>query len=134
CGFTGWISGNRRKPGLSSSGCGSLYKGKHWPTLHTGSAVAVYAAALNMHSLINILLGINVLSEVARATADTKVVAWLTHQPLSTLFTTTITRGEILYGVHVLPRGRRRDQLQHAIIAIFNKDFAGRNVTLITPW
>jgi hypothetical protein len=44
------------------------------------------------------------------------------------VFTSTITRGEILYGVRLLPRGRRRDALQHAVITIFDEAFAKRTL------
>ena len=47
-------------------------------------------------------------------------------QPRSTLFTTSITQIEIVYGIAVLPAGRRRDALAQAADAIFNEDLAGR--------
>ena len=42
------------------------------------------------------------------------------------LFTTAITRGEMLYGACILPAGRRREQLLDAVQAIFSIDMAGR--------
>jgi len=53
-------------------------------------------------------------------------MAWLKDQPRPALFTTTITRGEILYGIRLLPDGRRRRALWDAALAIFNEDFAER--------
>jgi len=47
-------------------------------------------------------------------------------QPAPTLFTTTISQAEILYGVAVLPVGRRRVALQEVVVAIFDKEFFGR--------
>jgi toxin FitB len=47
-------------------------------------------------------------------------------QPALTLFTTTISQAEILYGVAVLPAGRRRVALQEVVAAIFDKEFFGR--------
>lgn len=73
-----------------------------------------------------IVLDTNVLSETLHPQPDDRVLAWLAAQPTATLFTTTITRGEILYGVRLLPKGRRRDSLHCAVTAIFDEDFSGR--------
>lgn len=71
-----------------------------------------------------IILDTNVLSKALRPQPSMKVLAWLASQPTAALFTTTITRGEVLYGVRLLPKGRRRDALQKAVTAIFDEDFA----------
>lgn len=75
-----------------------------------------------------IVLDTNVLSETLRPDPDPRVLAWLEAQPASSLFTTTITRGEMLYGVNLLPKGRRRDTLQHVVTAILNENFSGRTL------
>lgn len=75
-----------------------------------------------------IVLDTNVLSETLRAAPDAQVLAWLEAQPTSALFTTTITRAEILYGVRLLPKGRRRDKLQSVVLAILDEDFSGRTL------
>ena len=72
-----------------------------------------------------IVLDTNVLSETLRPTPEAKVLAWLAGQPRAALFTTTVTRGEIFYGIRLLPSGARKDGLWHATRAIFNEDFAG---------
>jgi hypothetical protein len=73
-----------------------------------------------------IVVDTNVISELVRPQPDPGVVAWVARHPSSTLFTTTITQAEILYGVAVLPTGRRRTALEAAIEAIFTVDLAGR--------
>ena len=73
-----------------------------------------------------ILLDTNVLSETLRPTPDRSVAAWLSRQPRSALFTSTITRAELLYGVRILPEGRRRTRLLEAVIPVFESGFAGR--------
>ena len=73
-----------------------------------------------------VILDTNVLSEVLKASPDERVVAWLKDQPRPSLFTTTVTRGEILYGIRLLPEGKRRRALWDAALAIFNEDFAER--------
>lgn len=73
-----------------------------------------------------IILDTNVLSEILRPAPDSHVVAWLASQPRAALFTTSVTRGEILYGIRLLPNGRRRETLWKAVSSIFNEDMAGQ--------
>ena len=73
-----------------------------------------------------IVLDTNVLSELMRSVPDERVVRWLSSTPDSALFTTSICRAEILFGVGLLPPGRRRNELEQATRAIFNIDFAHR--------
>jgi toxin FitB len=73
-----------------------------------------------------IVLDTNVLSELTRPTPDPKVLAWMGAQSADGLVTTAITRGEMLYGAHVLRPGRRRDVLLAEVRAMFSVDLAGR--------
>ncbi|MEZ2311559.1 type II toxin-antitoxin system VapC family toxin [Paraburkholderia sp. RCC_158] len=73
-----------------------------------------------------IVLDTNVLSEMLKPVPDVRVMAWLGSQPRAALFTTTVTRAEILYGLHLLPDGSRKGALSTAVEAIFVEDFAGR--------
>ena len=73
-----------------------------------------------------IVLDTNVLSETLRPDPADSVKAWIESQPSDSLFTTAITEAEILYGLALMPAGRRRTALQHAVAAIFAEDFAGR--------
>jgi predicted nucleic acid-binding protein len=73
-----------------------------------------------------IVLDTNVLSEVLRANPEPRVMEWLGDQPRTSVFTTTITRGEILYGIRVMPAGKRRDGLWDAATKIFDLDFDGQ--------
>jgi toxin FitB len=73
-----------------------------------------------------IVLDTNVLSETLRPVPETRVLAWLASQPRASLFTTTVTRGEVFYGIRLLPAGQRRQGLWNATQAIFNEDFAGQ--------
>ena len=47
-------------------------------------------------------------------------------QPRATLYTTSVSKAEILYGIAVLPEGRRRLALAAAAAAMFADDFEGR--------
>jgi predicted nucleic acid-binding protein len=73
-----------------------------------------------------IVLDTNVLSEFMRPQPEDRVVAWLNGQARSNLFTTAVTRGEMLYGVLILPDGQRKAHLQKEVAAIFAVDMAGR--------
>jgi predicted nucleic acid-binding protein len=72
------------------------------------------------------ILDTNVLSEVIRSVPAAAVLRWLSTHPASGLFTTTITQAEILYGLALLPKGKRRAALQSAAETMFEEDFAGR--------
>lgn len=76
-----------------------------------------------------IVLDTNVLSEVLRVKPEPRVLEWLSDQPRASVFTTTITRGEILYGIRVLPAGKRRDGLWDAATKMFEIDFDGQVLT-----
>jgi toxin FitB len=73
-----------------------------------------------------IVLDTNVLSEILRPVPEPRVVEWLREQPRASVFTTTITRGEILYGIRVLPAGKRRNGLWNAALQIFDVDLDGQ--------
>jgi toxin FitB len=73
-----------------------------------------------------IILDTNVLSEVMRPTPSSQVLRWMGQYPALRLFTTAITQAEILYGLELLPKGKRRSAWQSAAEAIFAEEFAGR--------
>jgi len=73
-----------------------------------------------------IVLDTNVLSELMRSQPHRAVVAWVAAQPRVSLYTTSVSKAEILYGIMALPDGRRRTTLAAAAEAMFTDDFAGR--------
>jgi toxin FitB len=73
-----------------------------------------------------IIVDTNVVAEMMRASPAPAVVSWLNDQEASTLFLTTITIGEIGYGLEILPRGRRRLQLEQGFERVITKAFTGR--------
>jgi toxin FitB len=75
-----------------------------------------------------IVLDTNVISEMMRPNPAPQVSGWFAAQPASSLFTTALTQAEILFGLAILPAGRRRDHLIVAANAIFEQDLAGRIV------
>ena len=73
-----------------------------------------------------IVLDTTVLSEPLRPTPSAKVLDWMRSQPRTALFTTTITEAELLYGVALLPQGKRRDLLESIVGRIFAVHLTGR--------
>jgi predicted nucleic acid-binding protein len=73
-----------------------------------------------------IVLDTNVLSELMRSQPGAAVFAWVAAQPRTGLYTTSVNKAEILYGIAVMPEGRRRSALAAAAEAMFIDDFAGR--------
>jgi predicted nucleic acid-binding protein len=73
-----------------------------------------------------IILDTNVLSELMRPQPAAKVVDWMAAQPVASLYTTSITQAEILHGLMLLPKGRRRGALEAAATSMFEEDFGGR--------
>lgn len=71
-----------------------------------------------------IILDTNVISELMRAEPYPLVFAWAAAQPQASLYTTSISRAEILYGIAALPQGRRRDDLAVRADAMFAEEFA----------
>jgi len=59
-----------------------------------------------------IILDTNILSELMRSGPDGAVLAWMSRQSMMTIFITTMTQADILYGRALLSEGRRRDLLE----------------------
>jgi toxin FitB len=73
-----------------------------------------------------IVLDTNVLSELLKPVPSPAVQSWIARHPAASLFTTTITQGEMLLGVALLARGKRRWALEEAVAGLFDSDFADR--------
>ncbi len=73
-----------------------------------------------------IVLDTNVISELFKPQPEARVVTWMEDQPGTVLYTTAITRGELLYGLHRMPEGQRRASLLQGLIRLFDDRLAGR--------
>lgn len=62
-----------------------------------------------------ILLDTNVVSETMRPAPHAKVLAWLNAQSAETLYLSSVTLAELLFGVSSLPAGRRQGALNAAV-------------------
>jgi predicted nucleic acid-binding protein len=73
-----------------------------------------------------IIADTNVISEVVRGSPDSRVLAWWDEHRVRSLCTTSITAGELLYGVAKLPEGKRKTELTLAIFELLETDLGGR--------
>jgi toxin FitB len=72
------------------------------------------------------ILDTNVLSEPMQPAPSATVTAWWAQQQPGALFITTVTVAEILYGLELLPQGKRRAALLAGAELMFGKVLAGR--------
>jgi predicted nucleic acid-binding protein len=73
-----------------------------------------------------IVLDTNVLSEQTKPRPSEAVMKWAASIPSAELFTTAITKAEMLIGLEIMPTGRKRIMLTSQIEHIFGSDFADR--------
>ena len=73
-----------------------------------------------------IILDTNVLSALMRAEPERSVVAWLDAQPAESIWITSITVFEALFGLALLPTGRRRRELDSSFARLVEEDLDSR--------
>ena len=73
-----------------------------------------------------IILDTNVISELMRPAPHRRVSAWVGARAAGRIYTTALNKAEVLLGVELLPKGRRRDALHEAADAMFAELFATR--------
>jgi predicted nucleic acid-binding protein len=73
-----------------------------------------------------IILDTNVLSELTRTSPSPEVLGWARAQDPNAIFTTAVCEAELLYGVQLLPVGKRRTALARAIEAMLGTVLGGR--------
>jgi len=69
-----------------------------------------------------IVLDTNVLSEAMKPAPAPAVASWMARQNADDLFTTAVTEAEIMFGVAILPDGRRKQDFEVAarrVIGLF---------------
>ncbi|MCO5062840.1 MAG: type II toxin-antitoxin system VapC family toxin [Rhizobiaceae bacterium] len=69
-----------------------------------------------------IVLDTNVISEAMKPEPDPAVRNWLDEQAVETLYLSSVTIAELLFGIGVLPDGRRKEKLVAAfegVLALF---------------
>ena len=73
-----------------------------------------------------IVLDTNIISEVMQSKPDASVMEWLDAQPSESIWTTSISVYEILYGIQLLAKGKRRTSLNNAFEKTLQQDLKGR--------
>jgi toxin FitB len=73
-----------------------------------------------------VVLDTNVISEVIKPDPSEKVTGWLARERPSNIFTTAITQAELLYGIELMPQGRRRSALKAAVVRILTEVLVDR--------
>lgn len=73
-----------------------------------------------------IVLDTNVISELMRARPDDHVVDWVNRHGPTDLYLTSVSQAEILYGIQVLPKSKRREAIATAAKEMFQRYFAAR--------
>jgi predicted nucleic acid-binding protein len=72
------------------------------------------------------ILDTNVVSEPMHPSPSPTVLAWWAQQQTDALFITSVTLAEILYGIALLPHGKRRAALLAGAERMFGKVLTGR--------
>jgi predicted nucleic acid-binding protein len=62
-----------------------------------------------------IILDTNVVSEAMKAAPHPAVLAWLNDQVAETLYLSSVTLAELLFGIGALPTGKRKNLLTQAL-------------------
>ncbi len=65
-----------------------------------------------------IVLDTNVISEMMKPNPHPAVWAWLNDQTDRTLYLSSVTLAELLFGIGVLPTGKRKDMLTTALDSV----------------
>jgi predicted nucleic acid-binding protein len=73
-----------------------------------------------------IVLDTNVVSELMKAAPDPAVLAWIDAMPMASVFLSAVSQAEILYGVALVPAGKRQQGLLRAARTAFEAYFRGR--------
>ena len=62
-----------------------------------------------------IVLDTNVVSEAMKPEPDASVMIWLDDQVAETLYLSSVTLAELLFGIRAMPTGKRKDMLDRAL-------------------
>lgn len=78
-----------------------------------------------------ILLDTNVVSEAMKPAPEPAVRSWLDEQAAETLYLSSVTVAELMFGIGVLPKGARKDRLAAMLDAVLEL-FADRILSFDT--
>ena len=72
-----------------------------------------------------IILDTNVISELMKIDPAGEVFSWVSLLPGEIIFTTAVNQAEVLFGLALMPTGRRRDGLNTQLIGCSNSISVG---------
>lgn len=72
------------------------------------------------------ILDTNVISELQKKEPNELVVQYVNSLDPTSTYITSITVGELLYGVDILPLGRRKQELEDSVFKIIKEVFKNR--------
>ena len=72
------------------------------------------------------ILDTNVISELTNPIPNPAVLAWWNRQQLAEMYTTTVTEGELRYGLAIMPAGRYRNNMALEVEDFLAFEVAGR--------
>ena len=67
-----------------------------------------------------IILDTNVVSEAMKPEPNLSVQAWLNDQAVETLYLSSVTLAELLFGIAALPASRRKESLEQALSGLMD--------------
>lgn len=73
-----------------------------------------------------VILDTNVMSELVRSKPNELVKGWYLRQEQDIVYTTAVTLAEVLFGLGIMPDGRRRDILARLTYTLFAEAFRGK--------
>lgn len=72
------------------------------------------------------ILDTNVISELMKPAPSEAVLSWMAVPSKAEIYCTSISQAEILYGIMLLPVGKRRTNIEMAAKGMFREEFGGR--------
>lgn len=73
-----------------------------------------------------IIVVTNVISEVMRPERNQIVFQWMKRQPDEAIYLTATSLSELLFGIEIMPAGKRKDTLKNELHRIIEKRFESR--------
>jgi len=73
-----------------------------------------------------IIFDTNVISELLKPSPNNHVIAWIESLSRQMIFTTTITKSELIYGLFILPEGKKKLEKLQDLRDILDNDFNGK--------
>lgn len=73
-----------------------------------------------------IILDTNIISELMKSLPSQSLLRWMEQQSSQQMYVTSISIGEIMYGLCALPLGQRRTTLERTMKQVIEEAFSGR--------